>query len=136
MDIIKKLNADISKVNFKIKNLVQEKKMDEIKRKNRMRGRSTTKIQSNQNGTKNQIRDNKRHLSNYKPRQTQNNNNLLKNNKISNTEKRAMLRTPNFVGKDGEKFTKPFEIKKFNDFPNRNNDEKIIQLLHLMTIKK
>jgi chromosome segregation ATPase len=71
MDIIKKLNADISKVNFKIKNLVQEKKMDEIKRKNRMRGRSTTKIQSNQNATKNtQIRDNKRHLSNYKPRQT------------------------------------------------------------------
>jgi hypothetical protein len=99
--------------------------MDEIKRKNRMRGRSTTKIQSNQNATKNtQIRDSKRHLSNYKPRQTQNNNNLLKNNKISNTEKRAMLRTPNFVGKDGEKFTKPFEIKKFNDFQNRNNDEK------------
>jgi hypothetical protein len=99
--------------------------MDEIKRKNRMRGRSTTKIQSNQNATKNtQIRDNKRHLSNYKPRQNQNNPNFLKNNKIANTEKRAMLRTPNFVGKDGDKFTKPFEIKKFNDFPNRNNDEK------------
>lgn len=124
LDIIKKLNGDINKINFKIKNLIQEKKMEEIKRKNKMRGRSTTKIQSNQNATKTQIRDNKRHLSNYKPRQNQNNPNLLKNNKISNTEKRAMLRTPNFVGKDGEKFAKPFEIKKFNDFSNRNNDEK------------
>ena len=35
-----------------------------------------------------------------------------------------MLRTPNFVGKDGERFTKPFEIKKFNDLSNKNNDEK------------
>jgi len=124
-DVIKKLKADITKINFKIKNLVQEKKMDEIKRKNKMRGKSSTKIHSNQNEAKNtQTRDNKRHLSNYKPRPNQNNANLLKNNKISNTEKRAMLRTPNFVGKDGERFTKPFEIKKFNDLSNKNNDEK------------
>ena len=131
---IKKINIDIKKIDFKIKNLKQEKKLDEIKKKTRTKGRSTTKYQpnSNSNNAKNnqtQNRDNKRRLSNYKQRASPNNaSNNLKNTKINYTDKRINLKTPNFVMKDSEKFTKPFEIKKFNDLSTNNqssnNDEK------------
>ena len=127
-DRIKKLNVDIKRIEFKIKNLIQEKKMDEIKKKNRTKGRSTTKYQPNLNSTKNNYhRDNKKHLSNYKQRPIQNNNinNNLKNNQIINMKNRDMLRTPNFVVKNSERFTKPFEIKKFNELSNNKpNDDK------------
>ena len=129
-DVIKKINTDIKKIEFKIKNLIQEKKMDEIKKKNRTRGRSTTRIQQNHNSTKNnQSRDDKRNLSNYKQKPNPKNINYLKNNKKINDEKRAMLRTPNFNIKNSDKFGKPFEIKKFNDFSNNKknniiNDDK------------
>ena len=129
-DRIKKIRANMNKIDFKIKNLKQEKKLDEIKKKNRTKGRSTTKYQpsSNQNINKNmQTRDNKRRLSNYKQKGSPNDNNL-KNNRANYTDKRINLRTPNFIVKDSEKFTKPFEIKKFNDLSknnrNSNNDEK------------
>ena len=129
-DRIKKLSTDIKKIDFKLKNLRQEKKLDEIKKKNRTKGRSTTKYKPNSNSNMDktsQNRDLKRRLSNYKQRPNPNNMTNLKNNKI-NTEKRTMLRTPNVIIKDSERFTKPFEIKKFNDFSNNNradnNDEK------------
>ena len=127
-DRIKKINTDIKRIEFKIKNLIQEKKMDEIKKKNRIKGKSTTKYQQNLNSTKNNYnRDNKKHLSNYKQRPIQNNNinNNLKNNQIINMKNRDMLRTPNFVVKNSERFTKPFEIKKFNELSNNKpNDDK------------
>ena len=127
-DRIKQLKVDIKKIDFKIKNLKQEKKLDEIKKKNKIRGKSTTKYEPNNTKMTNNMynRDNKRHLSNYKQKTSPNN---LKNNKATNTEKRTMLRTPNIMVKDGERYTKPFEIKKFNDFSSNtrsdnNNDEK------------
>ena len=133
-DRIKQLKVDINRIDFKIKNLKQEKKLDEIKKKNKIRGKSTTKHQQNNsnNAKNNQIRDNKRHLSNYKQKKNSPNNiniNNLKSNKTSNTDKRTMLRTPNIIVKDTERYTKPFEIKKFNDFSNNTrgdtiNDEK------------
>ena len=132
-DRIKKINTEIKRMDFKIKNLRQEKKMDEIKRKNRTKGRSLTKYQPNPNTTTKNVqnRDNKRRLSNYKQKPSQSNivNNNLKTNKIINSEKRNILRTPNFVVKNSDRFTKPFEIKKFNDLSsnnqnNNNNDEK------------
>ena len=122
-DKINQINTDIKKVDFKIKNLKQEKKLDEIKRKTRTKGRSTTKYQPNTNSktAKNmQDRDIKRRLSNYKKKQSTNNANNLKDNKINYTDKRINLKTPNFIVKDSEKFTKPFEIKKFNDLSTNN----------------
>ena len=138
-DRIKKLNTDIKKIDFKIKNLRQEKKLDEIKRKTRTKGRSSTKYQpntnSNANGNSNvgKATDMKRRLSNYKQRPSPNNvnanvvNNSNKLYKVNYTDKRNNLRTPNFVMKNSEKYTKPFEIKKFNDICSNNqnsNDEK------------
>ena len=130
-DRIKKLRIDMNKIDFKIKNLRQEKKLDEIKKKNRTKGRSTTKYQPNSNNTanKNMInRDNKRRLSNYKQKESPNINNNIKNNRVNYTDKRTNLKTPNFVVRDSEKFTKPFEIKKFNDISSNirssNRDEK------------
>ena len=114
IDRINRINTDIKKIDFKIKNLRQEKKLDEIKKKNRTKGKSTTKYQPNLNSTKTiQNRDNKRHYSNYRQKHSPNTNinNNLKTNKINNIEKRTLLRTPNFLVKNSERFTKPFEIK-------------------------
>ena len=127
-DRLKKLNIDIKKIEFKIKNLKQEKKLDEIKKKTRTKNRSTTKYQPNQNQNSNGARngDIKRRLSNYKQRPSPNNNNGKTMNRINYTDKRNNLRTPNFIMKNSEKYNKPFEIKKFNDLSsnNHNNDEK------------
>ena len=131
---IKKINIDMKRIDFKIKNLKQEKKLDEIKKKTRTKGRSTTKYQPNSNSNnaknnQNPNRDNRRRLSNYKQRPSPNNvNNNVKNTKINYTDKRINLKTPNFVIKDSDKFTKPFEIKKFNELSTNNqssnNDQK------------
>ena len=122
-DRINKINTDIKRIDFKIKNLKQEKKLDEIKNKTRTKGRSTTKYQpkSNSKNTKNmEDKDIKRRLSNYKKRSSPNDINNLKNTKINYIDKRINLRTPNLIVKEKEKITKPFEIKKFNDLSNNN----------------
>ena len=128
-DRMKKIKTDINKIDFKIKNLKQEKKLDEIKKKTRTKNRSTTKYQpnSNSNGKGGKNTDIKRRLSNYKQGPSPNNVNSKTNKMNYYTDKRNNLRTPNFVMKNSEKYTKPFEIKKFNDLSNNyqnNNDEK------------
>ena len=127
-DIMKKINVDIKKVDFKIKNLKQEKKLDEIKKKTRTKNRSTTKYQpnSNSNGKGGKNADIKRRLSNYKQDPSSNNANNKTNKMSFYTDKRNNLKTPNFIMKNSEKYTKPFEIKKFNDLSSnyQNNDEK------------
>jgi hypothetical protein len=130
-DIIRNINDQIIKIDMKIKSLVQEKKMDKILEKNRKRGKSLTsyhknsksKTKSNTNIIKNipPNRRLKKRLSNNNHSPSSNYVSILKNNVIKN-KKRNMLRTANYV------VTKPFEIKKFNDFSNNlgrdNNDEK------------
>ena len=131
-DIMRNINDQIIKIDLIIKNLVQEKKMDKILEKNRKRGKSLTSYQknskskSNSNIIKNKPPNKrlKKRLSNNNYSPSSNYINTIKNNVIKN-KKRNMLRTANFVVREN---TKPFEIKKFNDFSNNfskdNNDEK------------
>lgn len=128
-DIMANINSDIHKIVMQIKNLQQEKKMDIILKKNKARGKSSTRYipYSNQNFNIIKNRPNrclKKRLSNNNHNPRSNYIGILKNNKISN-EKRNMLRTPNFLVRDKKK---PFEIKKFNDLSNNfgrdNSDEK------------
>ena len=125
--LINNIQFEIKRKNSQIKKLRNEKKMDEIMKKNKKRTKSITKYQSNSKTTNNiQNKEAQRRHSNYKPKNSPNIGFNLKNNKISNTEKRANLHTPNLMVKNSEKLTKPFEIKKFNAIKNNDkaNDEK------------
>ena len=125
--LINNIQFEIKRKNSQIKKLRNEKKMDEIMKKNKKRTKSITKYQSNSKTTNNiQNKEAQRRHSNYKPKNSPNIGFNLKNNKISNTEKRANLHTPNLMVKNSEKLTKPFEIKKFNVIKNNDkaNDEK------------
>ena len=125
--LINNIQFEIKRKNSQIKKLRNEKKMDEIMKKNKKRIKSITKYQSNSKTTNNiQNKEAQRRHSNYKPKNSPNIGFNLKNNKISNTEKRANLHTPNLMVKNSEKLTKPFEIKKFNAIKNNDkaNDEK------------
>jgi len=121
--LINNIQNEIKRKNSQIKKLRNEKKMDEIIKKNKKRTKSITKYQSNSKTTNNiQNKEAQRRHSNYKPKNSQNVGFNIKTNKISNTEKRANLHTPNLIVKNSEKLTKPFEIKKFNAI-NKNNDK-------------
>ena len=125
--LINNIQFEIKRKNSQIKKLRNEKKMDEIMKKNKKRTKSITKYQSNSKTTNNiQNKEAQRRHSNYKPKNSPNIGFNLKNNKISNTQKRANLHTPNLMVKNSEKLTKPFEIKKFNAIKNNDkaNDEK------------
>ena len=127
LQIIKNINNEIKRKNSRIKKLKNEKKLDEITKKNKKRTKSTTKFQTNiktanNNKTQNNEMENKRRYSNYKPKHSPNLGINLKNNRINNTDKRANLHTPNLIVKNSEKITKPFQIKKFNDII-KNNDK-------------
>lgn len=130
-DIAKNLTGEIKNLVFKIKILQQEKKMEEIKKKNMARRRSLTKYQSSIS-TSNiskipkylQNRSSMRHLSHCI-------NCYYKNQKSHSPSPNniGIKWVQNSVGKDGiSTSTKPFEIKKFNDFSNHlrrdSNDEK------------
>jgi hypothetical protein len=123
---MKNINNEIEKKNSEIKKLKDEKKMDEIAKKNKRRTKSITKYKINVKNTNNMDTQNIRRHSNYKQKQSPNLGINLKNNKVSTTEKRANLHTPNLM-KNSEKVTKPFEIKKFSAIIKNNdksNDEK------------
>ena len=123
---MKNINNEIEKKNSEIKKLKDEKKMDEIAKKNKRRTKSITKYKINVKNTNNMDTQNIRRHSNYKKKQSPNLGINLKNNKVSTTEKRANLHTPNLM-KNSEKVTKPFEIKKFSEIIKNNdksNDEK------------
>ena len=123
---MKNINNEIEKKNSEIKKLKDEKKMDEIAKKNKRRTKSITKYKINVKNTNNMDTQNIRRHSNYKQKQSPNLGINLKNNKVSTTEKRANLHTPNLM-KNSEKVTKPFEIKKFSSIIKNNdksNDEK------------
>ena len=123
--IIKNINEEIKRKNSAIKKLKNEKKMDEIIKKNKKRTKSITKYQTNIKVANNiQNKEMQRRHSNYNAKKSPNFGSNLKINKSNYTEKRANLHTPNIPIKSNEKLTKPFEIKKFNDII-KNNDKTI-----------
>ena len=127
VQVMKNINNEINRKNSQIKKLKDEKKMEEIVKKNKKRNKSTTKYKVNAKNTTNIETQSIRRHSNYKKKNSPNLGINLKNNKINTTEKRANLRTPNLIMKNSEKPTKPFEIKKFSAIMKNNdkaNDEK------------
>jgi len=141
--VIKNINNEILNINNKLKQLKNEKKLEEITKKNRKKTKSTTKYRPNNKSDKDKnnipIKDNKRRLSNYKPKQNPNLEINLKNNKTNNTEKRTHLQTPNLLDKKSEKITKPFEIGKFNSIAKdvkSINDEKNNTMFNLKKYEK
>ena len=120
---MKNINDEIKRKNSQIKKLKNEKKMEEITKKNRRKIKSITKYQSNGKlANNNQNKEAQRRYSNYKPKKSPNIGFNIKNNKTTNTDKRANIQPV----KNNEKLTKPFEIKKFNPIKtiDKLNDEK------------